>query len=711
MKYTDNQFINSEFIYWDDILRRDITKSGKPLQPIFEAFTNAIEAIKDAQKVHLQNQGEITIKINSTESTITDQFIFSSLSITDNGIGFNDEQFNRFNSYRNISKGYKNLGSGRIQYVHYFDSTIIKSVFEQNNNFYEREFVISKKEPFIKNNAIVKHIFCKESTNKKSGTTILFNALLENIAVYNELNEKNLKEKLIERYFQYLCYNRNKLPKIKIEFYVQSKLIGKETISKLDIPNTDKTDLVKINYFKKSSNGDLELTNKKEDFVIDAFMIPKNTLKQNELKLVSKGEVVEESYLSLENLSKNDNIKGNKYLFLVSSNYIDSNDSHIRGILNIPNRESYAKNLFSNNEVIFLEDIQENVNNKIKELYPEIEKVKQKHQDEFQKLKEMFLLDETIIGENKITINDSESKILEKFYEAEAKKTATLDATIKEKMDNLNSLNTNSPDYSEMLNNQVKELLKKIPLQNKSSLSHYVARRKLVLELFQKILDKEIENLKNGGRIDEDIMHNLIFQQSSSGSENSDLWLIAEEFIYFKGFSENKLKNIELNGKKIFKDKFTEEEERYLKSLGEDRLTKRPDVLLFPEEGKCIIIEFKAPDVNVSEHLSQIDFYANLIRNYTVDEFQITSFYGYLIGESIEDRDVRGRVSRFEHSYHLGYWFRPSEKVIGYDDREGKDGNLYTEVIKFSTLLQRAKLRNKIFITKLGLSKIDINQV
>ena len=710
MKYTENQFINSDSLFWEDILRRDITKSGKPLQPIYEAFTNSIEAIKDAQKINPQIQGEITIKINSTESTINDQFIFSSLSVADNGIGFNDEQFNRFNNYRDIRKGYKNLGSGRIQYVHYFDSTIVKSVFEENNNFYEREFVISKKEPFIKNNAIVKHIFCKESINKKPGTTVFFNTLLENIAVYNELNQKLLKEKLIERYFHYLCYNRNKLPKIKIEFYVQSTLIGSETISKLDIPNTDKNGSIKLDYFKKSSNGTLELTDKKEDFFIDAFKIPKNVLKQNELKLVSKGEVVEESYLNLENLSKNDNIKGNKYLFLVSSNYIDSNDTHIRGILNIPSRESFAKNLFSNDEVIFLEDIQEKVNNQIKEFYPEIEKVKQKHQEEFEKLKEMFLLDEDTAKSISISINDTESKILEKFYEAEAKKSATLDASIKEKIDNLNSLNTNSPDYSEKLNNQVKELIKKIPLQNKNSLSHYVARRKLVLDLFQKILDKEIEKLKNGGRIDEDIMHNLIFQQSSADSENSDLWLIAEESIYFKGISESKLKNIELDGKKIFKEKFTEEEERYLKSLGEDRLTKRPDILLFPEEGKCIIIEFKAPHVNLSEHLNQIELNANLIRNYTIDELQITSFYGYLIGESIEDRDVRGRVTRFEHSYHLGYWFRPSEIVVAYDDNR-KDGNIYTEVIKFTTLLQRAKLRNKIFIAKLGLSKIDTNQI
>jgi len=94
-----------------------------------------------------------------------------------------------------------------------------------------------------------------------------------------------------------------------------------------------------------------------------------------------------------------------------------------------------------------------------------------------------------------------------------------------------------------------------------------------------------------------------------------------------------------------------------------------------------------------------VDFYANLIRNYTTDKFQITTFYGYLIGENIEDRDVRGRVSRFEHSYHFDYWFRPSENVIGFDDKT--NGSIYTEVIKYSTLLKRAKLRNKIFIDKL----------
>jgi hypothetical protein len=133
-------------------------------------------------------------------------------------------------------------------------------------------------------------------------------------------------------------------------------------------------------------------------------------------------------------------------------------------------------------------------------------------------------------------------------------------------------------------------------------------------------------------------------------------------------------------------------------------LGRRPDILLFPSEGKCIIIEFKALDEDASRYIGQIDAYAALIRNFSIDEIQITTFYGYLIGESIEDFDVRGTNHRMEVSYNFDYWFRPSENVPGFYGRS--NGSIYLEVIKYSTLLNRAKERNKIFMKKLG---IDID--
>lgn len=696
MAYSDNQFIKAQDLSFVGVLH-DIKKSQKALQPIFECFTNALEAIKIKQKSNADYKGEILIKVNAKETTVQSTE-FSSLSITDNGIGFNDEEFKRFNTFKLTNKGFKNLGSGRIQYVHYFDSTTVKSVFEQDGKYFEREFVVSKKENFLKENAIVKHRYCKNTDVSNTETAVYFSGLLENSGVYNDLNEQTLKEKLLERYIHYFCYNKGKLPKIKIEFYVQSELKSETTISQTDIPSIDKTQSIQLQYSKKGSSG-IEKIDKTEDFTIDAFKVSKNLLRENKLNLVSKGEVIEESDVNLESLAGNDNVKGNKYLFLVSSNYIDERDTNLRGILNIPSKDSFEKDLFANQEEILIEDIQEEVNKTIDTMYPEIEEVKQKHQEDFAKLKEMFLLDDETAKNISISINDSQSDILKKFYEAEAKKSASIDAEIKESIDNLDKLDTRSPNYDEELEKEIGRLVKAIPMQNRKTLTHYVARRKLVLDLLDKILARQLTVQQQKENYDEALIHNLLFQKGSTNTANSDLWIINEDFIYFKGSSEKQLSKLEIDGEKVFKDKFSEEEERYLTSLGENRKIKRPDVLLFPEEGKCIIIEFKAPHVNASDHLTQIDRYANLIRNYTEDKFQITTFYGYLLGESIEPRDVLGTVSRYEHSYQFDYLYRPSENVNGFDGRA--NGSIYTEVIKYSTLLERAKQRNKIFVDKL----------
>lgn len=698
MIYKDNQFITAQDLSFVGILH-DIKKSKTSLQPIFECFTNALEAIKIKQKADPSYKGEITLKIKTSE--VTDQTTeFVSMSITDNGIGFNDEEFKRFNTFKLTTKGYKNLGSGRVQYVHFFDNTLVRSVFEEKGKFYEREFIVSKKTEFVSqpNNAIVKHRHRKESSENRSETTITFNTLLEKSAIYNELNEITLKEKLLERYVHYFCYNKTKLPKIKIEFYIHTDLKGESSISQTDIPNIDLSKTISLKYSRKTNTG-IEETNNTESFIIDAFKIPKNLLKENKLNLVSKGEVIEESDVNLQNLASNDNVKGNKYLFLVSSDYIDARDTNLRGILNIPSKDSFEKDLFANQEEIFLEDIQEEVNKTINAMYPEIEEVKQKHQEGFTKLKEMFLLDDETAKDITISINDSESKILEKFYEAEAKKIASMDASIKESVDKLEKLDTSKPNYQDELKNAVDELVKTIPLQNKKSLTHYVARRKLVLELFQKILHNETDKLKTGGRIDEDVLHNLIFQQSTNDPMQSDLWLVNEEYIYFRGVSEGLLGQIDLDGTKILKEVLTPEEQEYRKKQGGDARLKRTDILLFPAEAKCIIIELKAPNENISDHLNQINRYASLINNLSIDTLKFNTFYGYLIGESIDVDDIIDNDSDFKNAPNLGYIFRPYKRIAGKFGRT--DGSLYTEIIKYSTLLDRAYLRNKIFIDKL----------
>jgi len=696
MNYKDNQLVKAQDLWFKGILQ-DVKKSKTALQPIFECFTNALEAIKMKQNFDVDFKGEIVIKIYTIETTETNTE-FCSLSVTDNGIGFSDEEFERFNTYKRTDKGFKNLGSGRIQFVHYFNSTTVKSVFEQDGKYFEREFVVSKRDEFLSQNAIVNHKYCKETDLSNSETTVTFAALLENSSIYNDLNENTLKVKLLEHYIPYFCYNKDNLPKIIIEFYIHANKKGKTTISLFDVPKKDDSKIVSLQYSRKSAIN-IEKIDKTENFTIDGFKISNNLQKENKLNLVSKGEIIEDSGIYLKSLASKDIVDGNNYLFLVSSNYIDARDTNMRGVLNIPSKEKFFSDAFANEEEIFLEDIQEEVNKTVNAMYPEIEKAKQKHFEDYTKLKKMFLLDDETEQEIGFCINDNETDILNKFYVAEAKKAATLDVSIKSAVDQLNRLDTTASNYLDELTKEVEKLVKTIPLQNKKSLTHYVARRKLVLELLEKVLDKKLEVQQSGREKNEALIHDLLFQRGNNNPENSDLWIINEEFIYFKGSSNIALSQVKNNGEKIFKDDFSAEEEKYLQSLGENRKIKKPDVLLFPEEGKCIIIEFKAPDVNVSDHLTQIDKYASLIRNYTNDKMQITTFYGYLLGENIEPRDVLGAVSSYEESYQFDYLFRPSTKVFGFNNRS--NGSIYTEVIKYSTLLERAKQRNKIFIDKL----------
>lgn len=679
----------------------DIKKSPTSLSPVFEAFTNALESIKIKKSENKKfGNGKIVISIYANE--LTDKTSeFRAIEILDNGIGFNDKEFKRFNTFKDNTKGFKNLGSGRIQYVHFFDRTIIKSVFKNNDKYFEREFILSKSKPFLNNNAIVKQNHCRETNEKETYSKVLFTGLLEQSNIYNSLTDKNFKEELLKRYLHYFCFNTNDIPEIIIDFYIFDKLKSSSTLTKFDIPQYDKKEDIIINYSKPSKDATaIEKSEKTETFTVTTFKVLKKLLENNDVKLISKGEVVEDTKINLTGISKNDHINGNKYLILVSGNFIDEKDTNVRGELDIPSKNSNKVFNAFNSEAIFLEDIELSVNEKLKNLYPEIEKIIEKHVNELEHLKEMFLIEE---DENvEISLNDDDKKILEKFYEAQAKKEAKIDSCIKESIDRLENLDTTSKTYEEDLEKEINKIVRILPEQNKRTLSHYVARRKLVIELFSKILDKKLKIQNDGTRDkDEALIHNLLFTQKSTNTYGSDLWILNEEFIYFKGSSESTLRNLEVNGKKVFKTEFEEEEKRYLNSLGKSRLDRRPDVLLFPEEGKCIIIEFKAPDVNASDHLTQINKYASFLRNYTTEDFEIKTFYGYLIGESIEPKDVQGSVSTFEYSYHFDYLYSPSQKVIGFDGKE--NGSIYTEVLKYSSLLKRAELRNKIFIEKLGL--------
>jgi len=686
-------------------------KSDNNLQPIFEALTNAIEAIKLSNR----DDGKVLIRFYFDKTLHSDEnknYSYNRIEIEDNGIGFNDKEFSRLINLYDETKGFYNKGSGRIQYLHFFDKTEIKSVFcddKSTTGKKMRSFSLSKNKAFLQNRALIRIDEVNDVDEEESKTIISFKCPLDktDLQSYKEINIIEFKSRLLEHYLEYFCENRETLPKIRIEYYLNEIKADESEIISNDIPKVDKERELNINYCKINGNK-IEKTEKVEVFKLKAFKISKDRLNRNGLKLVSKGEIAKE--LELKHISESDHIDNYRYLFLLSNEFINNRDGDKRGDLRIPKKADFKKNdlgLFDEEEIL-LEDIEDKSNEEIEVLYHEIKKYAQDKINNVKDLQKMFLLNEETIGSLKIGVNDSDDKILEKYYQADVKITAKRDAEIKKQFEQIKELDTTRPDeYEKELQERVDELVKSIPIQNRTALTQYISRRKIVLDVFKQILDKQLEIQKKSNRnINEKLLHNLIFQQSSNDPENSELWLINEDFIYFKETSESHLKDIKVDNELIFKEDFKIHEDEYLKSLGENRLIKKPDILLFPDESKCIIIEFKNPDVPVRMHLQQIDFYAGLIRNFTKKKLNLDTFYGYLIGEKINPTDVRLTDQRFIESYNLDYMFRPSTPVAGdiFPNVEKKsDGAIYIEVIKYSTLLARAKKRNEIFMKKLGI--------
>lgn len=705
------EYIKAHGIIYANELK-SIHKSRNPMQPIFEAFTNAWEAIFERFTAeHLQN-GKIVITFHYTSGMFNEEehksCTLDKIEIYDNGLGINEKSFERIVNLRDNSKSALNKGTGRVQFLHFFNETIFESIYEKTNGEHERiVLVLSKKDAFLRENAILRKDSAELTSSSEYGTLVTFiNPIDEKNdgEFFNKITPFDVKNELIIHFLSRFCESKEHLPQIIIERYENGKKLEPIFIKKEDIPNPDKTESLDVHYSKLENRKVVDSLNC-EHFTLLSFVQSQEQLKKNCIYFVSNGAIAQE--VSIDSLQADDSIDGNRYMFLLRGNYFDSIEDDLRGNLHLIKESEFKKQgeLFPE-ECILVDKIKEETNEKINSVYPEFQARKNDALKNLDELKQMFLIDENRIVSlrKKIKTSDSDEQILAAIYRADMELVAKRDARIKAQYEQLKSLSPANQDYQVKLTEQVNSFVKLVPQQNRTNLTKYIARRKLVIEIFDMILSKELECVNKKGRVDEALLHNLIFQQHSVDTESSDIWLLDDQYLLFNGCSEKQLDKIEVNGVKLLKEELTDEERafkvRHNMDGGEiDTGIRRPDILLYPEEGKCIIIEFKAPDVEVSMYLSQINKYAMMINNLSDDSLQIHAFYGYLIGENINYDYIQEAESAFKEAAYLKYLFRPNYDVPG---RFGRPtGNLYTEIIKYSDILKRAKLRNKIFLDKL----------
>ncbi len=326
-----NSFIKTEGLLWEGVLK-SVKKSQNRLQPLFEAITNSIESICLLHsKYSLRNNHKDFISLQLHYNKSKDLFgeekiVFNKIIISDSGIGFDDENFERAFVYKDTRKGFNNRGSGRIQFLHFFNKCNVDSVYIDNNIYLQRKFSLSKAPNYLKENAIIFYIGTEKNEVTERKTTITLEKLLDekDMLFYDDINIAELKDIILLRYMMYFCLHRDNLPEFSIIKYIDNELIESNKITIDDIPEYDQESTLPIYYSTMPDDMKrIDRTSNKEEFKIQAFKINKNKLQNNEIKLTIKGEVIDSLKLKLDNLKPEDTIEDNRYLFLISSEYLN----------------------------------------------------------------------------------------------------------------------------------------------------------------------------------------------------------------------------------------------------------------------------------------------------------------------------------------------------------------------------------------------------
>ncbi|WP_155888296.1 hypothetical protein [Bacteroides propionicifaciens] len=706
---------------------KKIRKSPNHLQPIYESFMNSWESIKELSETEDITSQSITIRMlfvdvisaNLFKKDKDITFELQAFEVEDTGLGLTEESYKRLQKLYDESKSFNNRGSGRIQYLHFFTNTYITSNYKEEDKYHLREVVLSKKGLFPKKNALIgvinEKVITTENYSRKTQVKLDVPIYQKDLNFYSKLTADSLKENLLKQFMGLLCLSE-KLPNIIIENYKGHKLVEKATITKSDFPEIDKKLEFSVFYSKSSeTKSGLESSERKELFTLNTFKIPSKQLDKNIIEVTSKGQILsfDKNPFEFPILNAEEVINNNRYLFLLSSPYIDNVEGDERGKINlISKKEFLSGDLFIPDEVVLIDSIQENIDETTIDAYPDIKEKKEKKLADIEELKKTFLLDKDIIDSIKVSINDTAETILKKVYKKQADDVAKSDALIQKELNNIKMLNPTADTYYEDLEKSANTITTEIPLQNRTALTQYVARRGIVLNLFEKALNRELNTQTTARNNDEQILHNILFKQKSNNVESSDLWMLNEDFMLYTGCSEFKLKNLEYNGKNILKtdDQLTQEQIEWRDSLGKKRYDYRIDTILFPSEGKCVILEYKSPNVMLTDRITQVHNYASLIRNFAKDEFDITLFYGYLIGDRINANELKFHGTGFKPSHDQEYYYCPNKPVEGVWDRENKDAAMYMEILTYKSLLTRAFRRNKILFDKINVD-FDLNKV
>lgn len=664
-------------------LRNTPLASSNGLMPLFEAVVNSIHSIEErgsslregAITVEILRNGQGVLELNAKTNQEIEGF-----SITDNGIGFNDENMKSFetlDSEHKVDKGCR--GVGRLLWLKAFNNIEIKSVFKAEEGFICREFTFDAKQGV---SDPIDTIF--EIKNLSTCVNLLGFEKRFKEATSKTVN--SISNDLLEHCLWYFVRDGG-VPKIIIRD--GEEIINLDTLFEQYMYSSASTEAINI---------------KGQEFELTHIKLRASSLKNHSISYCAASRLVKEESITGKIPGLFGRIGDGNGQFTYSC-YISSKflDERVRAERTGFDLEEKIEGLFSKTE-ISLRDIRDEVLVSVKRHLSDylvinvqagklrVDEFVSNKAPRYRPILNHIAEDELAVDPN-ISDKDLDIVLHKHLSEIESQLLHDGHTIMVPKKDE------GEKEYQKRLH----EYLKTAEDIKKSDLANYVSHRRVILDL----LEAAIQRGDDGKYSREDLIHELIMPMRSDSNEVSldscNLWLLDERLAFHDYLASDKT----LKSMPITKSNETKEPDLLALNICDNPI-------LVSEGNKLplasiVVVEIKRPmrnDAKAGEEKDPVEQalgYLNRIRKGKVKtsggrpipNSDDIPGYCYVICDITETIEARCQMLDLTiTSDHMGYF--------GFH----KQFKSYIEVISFDRLVNSAKERNRAFFDRLGLPTI-----
>ena len=675
-------------------IRNRVRKLPKPsnasqgLQPLFEAVSNAFFAIDDRT---VNSKLLFRPEINITVLNLSDPDKIK-IIVSDNGIGLDEDRFKAFCTIDTDFKSEKGgKGVGRLFWLDSFKRVEIQSSYGDLNSLNHRSFLFC-----LRNKDQIEQIDNDLSGRKISGTKIIFSGLHA------------------EGYRKYFPKRKDTFLRYFSSHFIADFLVGKgaKVIVNLDGDIIEYPSSISQLVIDNKLSGKTEEHEEFGELEIKGFICREEASSgldgNHQLHLLADGRSVEarkiDKLIGLSKISIGEE-HGLVFHGSVSGKYLNEHVNEGRTAFNL--RETKLKEVCR-----FCSDfIKENF------LQPEVKKYEQERREGYQNFVQRYPIYGFADEDKQLSRVPFGATKAEEFATGLVKYQIRRDEDRQNEIEKVITLLENDEDVTESFADRVLEASRELQQSEQLALAQHVVRRKLVLELLEKL----ILRIRKRGEREEDFhlestLHSFIVPMRINGldsnlkeSSSHDLWIVDERLAFTRSFAsdERLAKTLASSDSEVRPDLLVWNLAHGLGVV--DPNSKRTEVDVSEPLKKVMIVEFKRPGRRaynkVEDQLEQqITKYLRQLKNGEVETFNNQRvriapdclFYCYVVADIVGDLEEQ-----------LAGWPTTAngEGRVRSLDSDFKGSTI--EVIQWQDLVNDAWARNEATLFAAGLRRSE----